>query len=410
MPVYSLYQLHDHIRETLSDSYPDPIWITAEISSLQVNSSSGHCYLDLTDFSGSQQAKAKANLWRKTFETIAPRFERDTGTRLQKGLQVQILVKVEFHIQYGMSLTVWDIDSDFTIGNLLQKRAQLLKSLAAEGLLERNRQLLLPLPILRLAVISSPTAAGYQDFMHQLTENPYGFGFSTTLFPAVMQGSDAAASMRTVLQTIELKSTDFDAVILIRGGGSSLDLLAFDDPQLARAVALCPLPVLTGIGHERDDSVCDLVAHSRFKTPTAVANFLIDQSLEAESRVAQVMNAIGFQLHERHQVISHELHTLIQKTSHHIFRKWQWQQSLLQNFQSRMIHKFQKSRYTIQEKLHALEIEVFQSNPLTIIQKGYASVSMNGKRIRSVHEISTGEVFFIQLKDGKLRAENKGSE
>lgn len=394
----------------MEDAYPESIWITAEIASLSRNSISGHCYIELVDNSEGLQAKARANLWKRTYDSIIPRFENATGTHFQRGLKVQLLAKVEFHVQYGMSLTVWDIDEEFTLGDLAQKRAQVLRQLAQMELLEANKMKELPFPTQRLALISSPTAAGFEDFTHQLESNAFGYDFEWKLFPTTMQGEGARLSLVQSFQAIEAERGYFDAVVLIRGGGSSLDLLVFDELEVAKALTNSSLPVLTGIGHERDDSVCDVVAHMRFKTPTAVANFLVERSMEADAQVFRAMNNIGQQLQWRQQQISIEFQTLLQKTGFVFGQSWKIQQAVFQTFQTRMLQKFNKSVYAVQEKLSVLEAQIFQFNPLSIMQKGYARLSKDGRRLKSAKEISVGDVFFIQLNDGKLRAENKGPE
>ncbi len=259
-------------------------WVVAEITEL-TSHRSGHAYLTLVEKGprGEPVAQVRATIWAARWVQVAPQFAQATGQRLGPGMRVLLAVTVEFHARYGLSLEVRAVDASFTVGELARARAESLARLDEAGLLTLNAALPLPPVAHRLAVVSSATAAGYQDFVQQLAASPYAFRL--TLFEATMQGPDAPASVRRALTGISRRVADFDAIIVIRGGGAKTDLLAFDDYALAEALARAPLPVLTGIGHERDESLADLVAHTAFKTPTAVAAFLIDHSAEAESHL-----------------------------------------------------------------------------------------------------------------------------
>ncbi|MBC6988432.1 exodeoxyribonuclease VII large subunit [Hymenobacter sp. BT491] len=277
----ALAELLVRVRQTLADRFPESYWVVAEIADLTLPRFDGaHCYLVLTDQHvtgrGAQlKAQARATIWSQRFQQLAPAFEEQTGQSLRLGLKVMLRVKVTFHEQYGLSLDVLAIDPTYTVGELARQRLLTIKKLEAKGLLDRQKELSLALGPQRLAVISSPTAAGFQDFVHQLGESPYDF--AVALFPASMQGEDSPASIRAALDLIRPRRQQFDAVIIIRGGGSKTDLLAFDDYGLSAAVGSFPVPVLTGIGHERDEAVIDLAAHLSLKTPTAVAAFLTER-------------------------------------------------------------------------------------------------------------------------------------
>ena len=263
------------VRRSLQTCFPDALWVQAELSDVRANAS-GHCYLEFVqkDASGnSLVAKARGIIWAGTFARLKPYFERETGQAFVSGIKVLVKVTVGFHELYGYSLTVTDIDPTYTLGDMARRRREILERLKQEGVLTLNKELELPELAQRIAVISSPTAAGYGDFCKQLRDNAFGFVFYPCLFPAVMQGDKVEASVISALNRIYEKFDRWDAVVIIRGGGATSDLSGFDTYDLAVNCAQFPLPVITGIGHERDDTVIDMVAHTRVKTPTAAAEF-----------------------------------------------------------------------------------------------------------------------------------------
>ncbi|WP_460620739.1 exodeoxyribonuclease VII large subunit [Hymenobacter tenuis] len=282
-----LSELLARVRQTLTERFADSYWVVAEIADLTLPRYDGaHCYLTLTDQHttgrGAQlKAQARATIWSQRFQQLAPVFEEHTGLSLRIGLKVMLRVQVKFHEQFGLSLDVLALDPTYTVGDLARLRLETLRKLEAQDLLERQKRLTLPIGVQRVAVISSPTAAGWQDFVQQLQEAPYNFDL--TLFPALMQGDDAPTSIIAALEAIRQRRQEYDAVVIIRGGGSKTDLLAFDDYGLSAAVGSFPLPIITGIGHERDEAVVDLTAHTALKTPTAVAAFLIERLARLEA-------------------------------------------------------------------------------------------------------------------------------
>lgn len=272
-----LSELNGRVKKTIGEAFTAPIWVIGEISELKMNRS-GHCYLVLIEKEENGDAiiaQAKATIWSYTFRMLRPFFESTTGQQLTEGLKVLVSVSVEFHELYGFSLNIRDIDPTYTLGDMARRRREIIVRLQNEGVFEMNKELSLPLVPQKIAVISSPTAAGYQDFADQLTSNPARYCFHLKLFPAIMQGNQAESSIIGALEQIFLYEHFFDAVVIIRGGGSQADLSCFDNYNLAYYITQFPLPVITGIGHEKDDSIVDLVAHTRLKTPTAVAEFLI---------------------------------------------------------------------------------------------------------------------------------------
>jgi exodeoxyribonuclease VII large subunit len=273
----SLTELNLRVRDAIRDHLPDTYWIRAETSDVRPNRN-GHCYLEFIEKDAARQsiiAKARGVIWSGVFQMLSAYFEKETGQPFTSGLNVLVRVSVEFHELYGYSLNVVDIDPSFTLGEIARHRQQVVKQLEEEGVLTLNKELPLPELANRIAVISSPTAAGYEDFRDQLLKNQAGLVFYTKLFPAVMQGDRSEASVIAALEKIFQHRHLFDAVAIIRGGGATSDLSCFDSYTVAAHVAQFPLPVVSGIGHERDITVLDIVAHTRAKTPTAVAEFFI---------------------------------------------------------------------------------------------------------------------------------------
>lgn len=283
----SLLELNSLIRNVIREHTERSYWVTGEISELKVNLS-GHCYLELIQKDEDTDqilARSRAMIWAQNFRLIKPYFETTTGQMLGEGIAVMVKVSVDFHELYGLSLHIQDIEPKYTVGELALRKQKIIDRLTEEGVIDMNKELELPFLCQKIAVISSPTAAGYEDFCNQLDGNPYGYKFYMKLFPAVMQGDEAVSSMVEALEHIFEYETFFDLVVIIRGGGSQTDLNCFNSYELAYHITQFPLPVLTGIGHEQDDSVTDRVAHTRLKTPTAVATFLIDMMAELENRL-----------------------------------------------------------------------------------------------------------------------------
>ena len=288
----SLSELNQLIKSQLDDAFPNMMWIKAEISELTVNRT-GHCYLELVEVDENSKeilARCRATVWSYTFRMLKPYFETTTGQVLSDGLKVLVNAKVEFHPVFGLSLNIRDIDPSYTMGDMARKRREIVLQLQADGVIDMNKELPLPLVPQRVAIISSPTAAGLQDFNNQLANNPYNIRFYTKLFPAVMQGANAAASMILAMEQVFQYEDFFDVVVIIRGGGAQLDLACFDHYELAYHVAQFPIPVITGIGHDKDETAIDLVAHTKMKTPTAVAEFLISGAAAFEQRLDEMKN------------------------------------------------------------------------------------------------------------------------
>ncbi len=290
----TLYELNKEVRTVLKNNLSPNYWVICEISELKINNS-GHCYLELVEKNQETDvlsAKARAIIWSSAFRMLQPYFETTTGLKLTSGIKVLVKVAVEFHELYGYSLIISDIDPNYTIGELARKKQEVINKLTEEGVIDMNKAIPFPALPQKIAVISSKTAAGYGDFIDQLHNNPDGYKFYVKLFPALMQGAEAEQSIIDALDNIYRYEDLFDIVVIIRGGGSQSDLSCFNNYWLAYNITQFPLPVLTGIGHEQDESVVDIVAHTRLKTPTAVAEFLISEFQDAESWFDELQNKI----------------------------------------------------------------------------------------------------------------------
>ncbi len=291
----TLSELNKQIGEVLESAFPKGVWVVGEISELKENRN-GHCYLELIEKQGNEIiARSRATIWSYTYRMLKPYFETTTHQFFTSGIKILVQVSVEFHSAYGLSLNIKDIDPVYTVGDMAMQRREIVERLKAEGVFEMNKELQLPLVPQKIAVISSATAAGYQDFINQLENNKQGFRFYTKLFQATMQGMETVPSIMSALERIFQYEDFFDAVVIIRGGGATADLSSFDNYDLAYFITQFPLPVITGIGHEKDDTIVDLVAHTRLKTPTAVAEFFIagveryfDRLLELESEIVRL--------------------------------------------------------------------------------------------------------------------------
>lgn len=292
--MIKLSELNGLVRQLIAGAFPEKLWIVGEISEMKTNRS-GHCYLALIEKDSTTDtviAQARATIWSYTHRMLRPYFETTTGQELVEGLKVLVQVSVEFHELYGYSLNIQDIDPTYTLGDLARRKAEIVSRLTNEGVFDMNKGLDFPEVVQRIAVISSETAAGYLDFTNHLQSNQGGYKFYCKLFPAVMQGPQTEASVIQALEQIYHYEDFFDAVVIIRGGGSQFDLSCFDNYNMAYYVTQFPLPVITGIGHEKDNSVVDLVAHTRLKTPTAVAEFLIGTAAKFDLRLIEAQSRL----------------------------------------------------------------------------------------------------------------------
>ena len=457
MTSLSLYQLNQLIKESLRQVIPTTIWLRAEIHNITTNYS-GHCYLDLIEKGENNDqiiAKQRATIWASTYRLLAHKFYSATGGTLQAGMNVLVEVSVEFHELYGMSLNVRDIDPTYTLGELQRRRLEIIQRLKNRGLIDKNRQLLMPRLIKRIAIISSPTAAGYSDFVHQLTNNPHGFTYQTTLFPAIMQGPQTEESILSALSTIEAtmgnmkncppvnrgtsvaeggnnfiaegsktENSSFDVVVIIRGGGATSDLQAFDSEQLAVRCANFPLPIITGIGHLRDETILDLVAHKNLKTPTAVAEYIISHTLELDMDLIALGDRIQKSVILRLEQEKNLLTSLSAYIPQYALRLLASSDSKLTSLQHRIELKtadfIAKNRLFLDRKSDQLsavvnqQIQQQQNNlklietklqlldPQQLLKKGYSFATHNGKLVTSVAQLTPGDTITTTLADGTV--------
>lgn len=429
----SLYELNVLIKNVLDNSLPDMFWIRAETSDVRVNQN-GHCYLEFIEKDNRGKnliAKSRAMIWANTFHLLKAYFENSTKQPFTSGLKVLVQVKVEFHELYGFSLTVHDIDPSYTLGDQALNRAAILKQLEEEGVLYLNKELDLPIPTNRIAIISSPTAAGYEDFLDQLSKNPYGFTFYTKLFPAIMQGDRAEDSIISALEHIYEHLDLFDAVVIIRGGGATSDLSCFDSYMLAANCAQFPLPIITGIGHERDETVLDIVAHTRAKTPTAVAEFLISNLSEAVNELDSLSQNIVMLASQRIQEETMLLDLLETKNSFAL-KGWYREQeivlssakNILTNGMQRIVRE-NKGRFPFFEeilkkrtqqffkeeqfKLSATKKHLELASPENILKKGYTLTMKDGKVVKLSKDLKIGDSITTVFSDNRIESVIKPS-
>ena len=399
-----LSELNSAVRSVLSDAFPDDIWIIAEISELKVNQT-GHCYLELIEKDDQTDricARARANIWSSTYRMLDPYFENSTGYRLSIGIKILILARVEFHEVYGYSLTISDIDPTYTLGDLAKKRLEILARLEKDGVINMNRELPFPLVPRKIAIISSETAAGYLDFISQLDQNIYGYTFFCQLFQAIMQGEQAEESIISALGRIFESGTAFDVVAIIRGGGSKSDLACFDNYNLASHVAQFPIPVLTGIGHEQDETITDLVAHTRLKTPTAAAEYLVSRVNDFESRLLQLQERFILQVTGIMAANNARLKIAEQKLISVMSNHLAMMRARLDNLFSSLKYLL-KNYFNMERAQISTFLQVNQRlDPASILKLGYSYTVYNGEVLTDAGSVVPGEEIHTTLKKGTL--------
>ena len=444
----SLFELLNNVKSELKTAFAAPVWVVAEIIELNLNRM-GHCYLELAEkdqLTDRMIAKTKATIWAGVYARLAPYFESVTGEQLRVGMKVLVRVTVEMHEVYSFSLNVLDIDAQYTLGDIAQQRARIIEQLTDDGVIDMNKQLELPLVVQRVAVISSDSAAGWGDFKNQLDDNAYGYRFHTELFTAAMQGDTAPESIIAALNRIFVRISEFDAVAILRGGGSKSDLSCFDNYELAFNAAQFPLPIITGIGHERDDSVLDLVANTRLKTPTALAAFIIDRAAEFEQRLTEmcyaVCNGAGRKIDSCISDMEHNASRFVYAARNSISQRLERVKMFKNRLQSadrlyfdtrnvkltniarqanltskmqimaaannatHLQLRFEKAVGTYfesqQKRLERFENVADKYNPQTILERGYAIVTSGGKTVKSPADVKSGDDISIRTKGGVI--------
>ena len=405
----SLYELNGLVKRSIRSCLTDTYWVQAELSDVRSNYS-GHCYLEFIqkDAGGNNLiAKARGTIWSNIYKMLKPYFEQETGQSFTSGIKVLVQVSVEFHELYGYSLTVLDIDPTYTVGDMERKRREILRQLEEEGVIDLNKDLEMPMLPQRVAVISSSTAAGYGDFCNQLANNSRRYGFHVELFPAIMQGERVEESILAALDAIYHRMEEFDVVVIIRGGGATSDLSGFDTYLLAASCAQFPLPIITGIGHERDDTVIDKVAHTRVKTPTAAAEYLISMM----DKCADVLDGMSLRL--------------MQGVRNRLLWEHRRIENLKQRIPSVVVKRIADAKYGLLvaqrdlqmssrqflfKKKHRLELLQQRLNdalPEKQLARGYSITLKDGKAVKDASMLKKGDTLVTMLYKGKVESEVK---
>jgi len=428
----TLYELNSLVRETLERTLRSEYWVEAELS--ECRESRGHCYMELVqkdEQSATPIARASAKCWRTQWLMLQPYFERTTGQQLHAGLKVRLKVYAQFHEAFGFSWIVTDIDPTFTLGDMARKRQEIIRQLKQEGIFDLQKELTLPLFCQHIAVISSETAAGYGDFVKQLADNPHGLRFATRLFPAIMQGEGVEQSIIAALDCIyndqsSIVNYQFDAVVIIRGGGATADLSGFDTLALAENVAQFPLPVITGIGHDRDECILDMVSHTRVKTPTAAAQFLISHAEQTLRRIETCEERIAryvpkrleterlrmLRLSERIPPLFSLFRTrqearidqLLQRLESQTQRKTEREFQRIDNILSRLSPLTARILDAHRHRLQLLEQRAKALDPTLLLHRGYSITLLNGNVLRSPAQAKPGDVIETRLEQGVLHS------
>ncbi len=401
----TLAELQLTIRDTIAERFALPIWVSAEVADVKVNGS-GHCYLELIDkgandgANGVPKAQARGVIWRSHYARVVGLFEAESGQQLERGIKVLIKVTLNYHELYGLSLQITDIDPSYTLGDMERRKQEAIARLKNEGVWDMNRELSMPPAVQRIAVISSSKAAGWQDFRNELFK--YGYAFAVTLHEAVMQGESSEESIIAALEAIAEEQERYDAVVIIRGGGSNSDLNCFNSYRLSAHVAQFPLPIITGIGHDKDVSVADMVAHTSLKTPTAVAVWLNDRLATLDA----ALDNAAIQLHDLCIAATH--HASLQLERHSAELRIATQRLLTtQNIKVENLSALLRDNTRLAldnqgQRLVMLAKLVESQSPERIMRLGFAVARVNGKAITSRKQVATGDIVAIEVADGTI--------
>ena len=404
----TLKQLQQQIKSAVEGALPLPVWVVAEVAELKVNYS-GHCYLELVEKSEPKRggsstptAQARAVIWRSQWAMVAPYFRQQTGSELGVGMKILAKVLVSYHELYGLSLQISDIDPSYTLGEVERQKQMTIAQLKADGVWDMNREQQLPYLVQHIAVVSSAAAAGYRDFMNELRGG--GYAFRCDLYDAVVQGVAAEESICAALDEVALKQEQYDAVVLIRGGGSASDLSCFNSYRLCSYVAQFPLPVLTGIGHDKDTSVVDMVAHTPLKTPTAVAAWLVDRMERIEGWLEEMMVQLVSFVTAITKVQELKLERLKSELKIQAASYCQSAEARLGLLREQLISMIGRRLEREQNRLEVAQRSVEALSPKRIMELGFAVVRFGGKSLKSVADAQSGEKIEIELNDGVIKA------
>lgn len=376
-----LLELQSHLKQGIESLYPKRIWVRAEVSAIKARPG-GHCYLELSQSEDSGLvAKASAIIWSSRYRFISPYFESVTGSRIEEGMVILVEVQVNYSELYGLSLIINDIDPEYSLGLKELERQRTIERLQKEGLIDIQKSLALPILPYELAVISAEDAAGYRDFMRHVEENPYGFQINTSLFPALMQGADCPSSIISALDAVLEDDRKYDAVLIMRGGGSKLDLACYDDYELAAVIAQYPLPVLTAVGHDQDFHVCDMVAYEFVKTPTALADYILGMYEDEDERISSLQTRMRL-------AFSNRIHAA---------------ESALNMLQTRIKGGFRMKLTAMDAALKVIQARLDAADPRRIMEKGYVlAVDEKGVVVKAAAGRSKGDKVTMMFSDGTL--------
>ena len=401
---FTLYSLNNMVRQAVSEGLPSRYWVTGELSEVR-EASNGHCYIELVQRDEVTQelvAKARGTIWSRIYSLLRPYFLEQTGEPFAAGLKVLLQVSVGFHELYGYTLDVCDIEPAYTVGDMARQRMLVIKRLTDEGVIDLNKELPFPLLPQRVAVISSATAAGYGDFCDQLASNRYGFVFYPHLFQSPMQGSGVEQGIISALDRVAANIDMWDVVVIIRGGGATSELSCFDTYDLANNCAQFPLPIITGIGHQRDESVLDIVAHTRAKTPTAAAELLIHAMLEQETYMTGLMQGVVQGVQQRMDAEQQRLQGLLGRLPMATALYLQGEKMRLQTSLQAM---FSSAKMLIKEQQHRLDVcnaALEAASPERILSLGYSITRVNGRLVRSIDDVVPGDEVTTEVAGGEF--------
>jgi exodeoxyribonuclease VII large subunit len=425
MTTLTLFELNSLVRQVIEGTLSQEYWVEAEVSECRENK--GHCYLELIqkdERSATPIARASARCWASKWSVIRPYFERTTGQRLHAGMKVLLKVYAQFHEAYGFAWIVTDIDPNYTLGDMARKRQEIIRKLKEEGVFDMQKELYLPLFCQRIAVISSQTAAGYGDFVNQLASNDFHLQFTTRLFPAVMQGDQIEASVIKALNAIYQQVDDFDCVVIIRGGGAVADMSGFDTLALAENVAQFPLPIITGIGHDRDESILDMVSFLRVKTPTAAAAFLISHLKEVLDAVNDAQDRITGHAQQKLSVLKAQLSAMAEVLPRVFSTIRTRQEARLDSLYSRFVNHAQQRALNFRlsidslatrlpillehrmmkekHQLQLLEEKAKSLDPALLLRRGYSMTMKDGRIVRDATQLQAGDEIETRLEKGTI--------
>ena len=401
----TLVELNGLVRDAIENALPEEYWVEAELSECREHG--GHCYMELIEKderSATPVARASAKCWRQTWVMVKPYFERTTGQQLRAGMKVLLRVYAQFHEAYGFSWIVSDIDPTYTLGDMARKRQEIIRQLKEEGVFDLQRELRIPTFAKRIAVISAEHAAGYGDFCRQLEDNDYGFKFDVTLFPAIMQGEQVEASVVDALNEIYQRISDFDVVCILRGGGAAADLSGFDTLALAENVAQFPLPIITGIGHERDESILDMISNTRVKTPTAAAALLTDNLLRVLERLDDAGQRLSYAVNQRINSQKARMATLTTLIPTLALRMVSDQRHRIETTKSRLPIAIERRLTNQKHLLESLSLKLQGFDPQLLLSRGYSITLKDGRAVRDPQQLKPGDEIETRVEKGTIQS------